>query len=95
MINGTESIRGALDDFGAMAMTPAGPLAVIPCLEGARDDGDMISQAGPYVLASVADVAGLPLAVGDPLTLGGVAYTLLVIDPDRAGLVLLGLEVAP
>lgn len=85
----------ALDDFGVAALVNGSTMPVISCLEASRLDGDMINQAGPYVLASTVDVASRAVVVGSVMTINGTNYNVLVIDPDGPGMVLLGLEVAP
>jgi hypothetical protein len=60
-----------------------------------RLDGDEVVRTGPYALASAAAVAALGIAAGndgDTLTLRGIEYTVLAIDPDGMGMVALSLE---
>jgi len=98
MIDGSEVIGMALTDFGSVGTVNGSALKVIACLDGdMRLDGDELVRVGPYALASAADVGALSIDAGnngDVLTLGGIAYTIVAIDPDGSGMVMLSLEEA-
>jgi hypothetical protein len=96
MIDPAEVIGFAVDDFGVTALVNGQPLAVIPYLdaEAALQDG-FIRHNGPYAVAAAGDVLPLALATGntgDTLTIDGLDYTLLAIDPDGSGAVVLKLS---
>jgi len=98
MIDGSEVVGMALTDFGSTGTVNGSALQVIACLDGdMRLAGDELVRVGPYALASAAAVAALSIDTGnngDVLTLGGIGYTILAIDPDGAGMVQLSLEEA-
>jgi len=97
MIDQAEVIGYALEDFAVAAVVNDGPaaLVVIPHLDDETVlEGEMVVRSGPWALASAATVAALDLAAGnegDTLTIGGIDYTVLAIDPDGQGGVVLSL----
>lgn len=99
MIDGREIVALSMADFGETATVNATSLQVVACLSGdvVIDNGEMIN-IGPHALAAAADIAALELTTGndgDTITIGGVEYTILALDPDGAGTVILRLlEVA-
>lgn len=99
MIDPGETLCCLLDDFGVEAVVNGGPasLRVDWYPHGsAQYDGDALTRTGPYAVALAADVAALELVsgnTGDTLTIAGTAYTLLAIDPDGLGGVVLSLGV--
>lgn len=61
-------------------------------------DGEMIEHAGPFAIAIRSDVDAMGLTAGnhgDTVTIDGVDYTLVAIDPDSQGCAVLKLEVQP
>lgn len=95
MIDSAEVIGFSLSDFGVQATVNGEPLTVIPCIDGSTElAGEMIELTVPFALAAAADVAKLDLQAGnngDTLTLGGVDYTVMAIDPDALGFSILKL----
>lgn len=70
---------------------------VIPMLDRSASltSGDLIDHVGPYAIAAQVDVDALDLVFGndgDTLTIGGIDYTVLAIDPDGLGGVVLSLQ---
>lgn len=60
--------------------------------------GEVIDHNGPYAVAAAADVLPLALATGNngaTITIDSIDYTLLAIDPDGSGAVVLKLELQP
>lgn len=98
MIDGSEVVGMALTDFGSTGTVNGSALQVIACLDGdMRLAGEELVTVGPYALASAAEVSALDIVSGnngDVLTLGGIDYTILAIDPDIHGMVSLSLEEA-
>lgn len=98
MIEPTEVFRFALLDFGEPATVNGdGALTVIPVLEvgGTELKGEMIEHSHPYALAAAVDVANLDIVAGvdgNTLTLRGLEYTVVAIEPDGLGCVALTLE---
>lgn len=98
MIDPTETLTAALADFGVDALLDGGPV-VLRCMPVvlAREsfDGELVSHHGPSTEALLADVVSAGLAAGnngDTLTIDGIDYTLLAIDPDGSGGAVLRLE---
>lgn len=104
MIDPTEPLRAALDDFGVDAVINYGPatLRVIADLADSTvirgGSGGEMERQGPTALALLADVVAADLVSGnngDLLTIDGVEYALLAVDPDGQGGAALFLEAAP
>ena len=101
MIDGSEVIGFAINDFGVRATINGGPgtIAVILNPDGETVlDGELIKHTGPFALAKKADIEALGIEAGndgDTVTIGGVDYTVLTIDPDGSGLVMISLEEQP
>ncbi len=99
MIDNSEVIGLALTDFGEPATIEGTTLQVLPCLDREeRLAGEVVEGDLPYALASAAAVAALDIAAGndgDILTISEIDYTVLAIDPDGSGMVILTLEERP
>ncbi|MGD9947524.1 MAG: hypothetical protein AB7U29_03480 [Desulfobulbus sp.] len=97
MIETSEALVAALDDFGAEFTVNGGPgtITAIPHLDGETLlNGEYIERTGPFAIAKKEDVDALGLAAGNQgstLTINATGYTLLAIDPDGQGGVVLGL----
>jgi hypothetical protein len=91
MITGSDVITAALTDFGEVATVNGGPASLQVVFDSdsqGRLSGDGVEHAGPIGLASMAEVVTVGLMAGndgDVLTIGGVDYTVLAIDPDGLG----------
>jgi hypothetical protein len=100
MIDTSAPLRAALADFGTLATIGLGPgtLRVRADLDtSASFAGETIRPPGPAAIALLADVLASGLEAGnegDQLTINATAYTLLAIDPDGQGGVVLTLQEA-
>lgn len=91
MIDPTETLTAALDDFGIDALIDGGP-AMLRCMPVvlAREsfDGEMVRHHGPSTEAMLADIEAAGLVAGNngaTMTIDSVDYTLLAIDADGQG----------
>lgn len=68
---------------------------IIPMLDGSTVlNGEIVDHSGPYAMAIMAEIKALDLSAGnngDVLTIAGDDYTLLGIDSDGSGSVVLRL----
>lgn len=89
MIDGSEVIACALDDFGVTATVNGSALVVIPDLDSSDVfSGETIHRTGPSAIALLADVQAAELSAGnagDVITINAIDYTILAIDPDGQG----------
>jgi hypothetical protein len=89
-------LRAAMDsaDLGTPAVWSVGAKAVQVVFENAHEavtlGGLEVSSANPFAIALAADLPGV--AVGQQLTIGGVAYTIRDVQPDSSGGVALELQ---
>jgi hypothetical protein len=90
MIDRTEVLRAALADFGEPAAINGGSLTVLYSPAGSmrwtREEEVLVQQ--PTAEALTADVEALGIDAGpsgDKITIAGIAYTVLAIDPDGEG----------
>lgn len=90
MIDRTEVLRAALSDFGEPAAINGGRLTVLYSPAGSmrwtREEEVLVQQ--PTAEALTAEVEALDIVPGprgDRLTIAGIAYTVLAIDPDGEG----------
>ncbi len=97
MIDRTEVLRAALADFGELATINGGGLTVLYSPAGSMrwtgQEEVLVQQ--PTVEALTAEVEALDIAAGprgDLLTINGLEYTVLAIDPDGEGGSLLTLQ---
>jgi hypothetical protein len=101
MIDTNETLGFVLEDFGVEALINGGPKTIVmdPFLDGSTEfNGETIDHTGPFAIAVMADVDRLNLSsgdLGDTLTINGTDFTLLAIDPDGQGGVVLRLEEQP
>lgn len=100
MIDTSAPLRAALADFGTDATIGLGPgtLRVLADLDSSDSyGGETIRRQGPAAIALLADVQAAGLEAGnegDQLTINATVYTLLAIDPDGQGGVVLTLQEA-
>lgn len=101
MISAAEVIMAALADFGLDATVDGvTPLRVIPHLSAREQvaDGaglDYVVRSSPYVVALESAVTAAGVVSGNNgsmLTISGADYTVIDIEPDRLGGVMLLLE---
>jgi len=98
VIDGTEILTAALEDFGTDATINDETLRVIPHLKGGTAlNGDVVDHVGPFAEAFESAVDALETTPttgnnGDTITILGRNFTLLSIDPDEDGGVILTLE---
>jgi len=90
MIDRTEVLRAALADFGELAAINGGSLTVLYSPAGSMRWTGMeeVLVQQPTAEALTADVEALdivPGPCGDLMTINGVDYTVLAIDPDGEG----------
>lgn len=90
MIDRTEVLRAALADFGEPATLTSGLLTVLYSPAGSmRWTGlEEVLVQQPTAEALTADVEALDIVPGprgDRLTIAGIDYTVLAIDPDGEG----------
>jgi hypothetical protein len=90
MIDRTEVLRAALADFGELAAINGGSLDVLYSPAGSMrwtgQEEVLVQQ--PTAEALTADVEALdivPGPSGDLMTINGLEYTVLAIDPDGEG----------
>lgn len=101
MINTNDALAAALNDFGIQPLINGvqSDVWIMPYLDGSTVyDGERINHSGPYALAMDSEIRTLALVTGDrgdTLTIAGTEYTLLTIDPDGLGGVVLRLEEQP
>ncbi|ADW16384.1 beta strand repeat-containing protein [Desulfobulbus propionicus DSM 2032] len=99
MIDTNETLGFLLEDFGVEALINGGPKTIVvdPFLDGSTEfNGETIDHSGPFAIAAVADTEALAAGdQGDTLTINGTDFTLLAIDPDGQGGVVLRLEEQP
>lgn len=98
MIDTAETLSCALADFGVDASIDGGP-SLLRCmdLEIVRDsfDGNQVRHSGPSTVALASDIASRDIAAGNNgtvLTIDGIDYTVLAMEPDGLGGVLLILQ---
>lgn len=94
MIDGSEVMRSALADFGVTATVSGGrgDLAVLFADDRTSTGGDLLERMGPTALALSTAVALADLVVDDELTINGIDYLVVAIDPDATGVSTLALE---
>ena len=90
MIDRTEVLRAALADFGELAAINGGSLTVLYSPAGSMRWTGMeeVLVQQPTAEALTADVEALdivPGPCGDLMTINGLEYTVLAIDPDGEG----------
>jgi len=90
MIDRTEVLSAALADFGELAAINGGSLTVLYSPAGSMRWTGMeeVLVQQPTAEALTADVEALdivPGPCGDLMTINGVDYTVLAIDPDGEG----------
>ena len=101
MIDASETLTAAMEDFGLDALVGTGPetlRCLPPEVATAAYSGETITRTGLLTLAMADAVAALDLSAGnegDTLTINGTDYTLLAIDPDGMGGAVLRLEAHP
>lgn len=90
MIDRTEVLRAALADFGETAAINGGSLTVLysPASSMRWTGQEEVLVQQPTAEALTADVEALGIDAGpsgDKITIAGIAYTVLTIDPDGEG----------
>ena len=72
---------------------------IVPMLDGSTGfNGETVDHSGPYAMAVMTDTKVMDLSAGDDgdiITIGGVEYVLLAVDPDGHGGALLRLAEQP